>query len=152
MVRCAGPGWFEFFEQGLFGFCDQATKVNLFQCDTIFLFVFIGADDMPLSLRLPAEVGSQIASYSARSGLSKSAVIVRSIEEFLAKNAQPSAYQLYLDAMASMQPDNAPSTTSALRKNAPDHKLAIQKALQRKHKDRSARAVKALQSAASKGA
>ena len=58
---------------------------------------------MPISLRLPAEVDSQIASYSARLGLSKSAMIVRSIEEFLAKNAQPSAYQLYLDAMESVQ-------------------------------------------------
>ena len=94
---------------------------------------------MPLSLRLPAEVDSQIASYGARSGLSKSAVIVRSIEEFLAKNAQPSAYQLYLDAMASVQPD------AGLSKTVAGHKLAIQKALQRKHKDRSARGTKALQ-------
>ena len=97
---------------------------------------------MPLSLRLPAEVDSQIASYSARLGLSKSAVIVRSIEEFLAKNAQPSAYQLYLDAMASVQPDASASHTVA------GHKLTIQKALQRKHKDRSARAAKALQTKA----
>ena len=97
---------------------------------------------MPLSLRLPPEVDSQIANFSARLGLSKSAVIVRSIEEFLAKNAQPSAYELYLDAMASALPDTAVSQTVS------GHKLAIQKALQHKHKDRSASAVKALQSRA----
>lgn len=97
---------------------------------------------MPISLRLPAEVDSQIASYSARLGLSKSAVIVRSIEEFLAKNGRPSAYQLYLDSMESVH-----STLSQSAKNeAPAvHKLGIQKALQRKHKERSVRATQALQ-------
>ena len=96
---------------------------------------------MPISLRMPAEVDSQIASYSARLGLSKSAVIVRSIEEFLAKNAQRSAYQLYLDAMASAHSTPA---QSAKDKAPADHKLAIQKALQRKHKERSVRATQAL--------
>ena len=97
---------------------------------------------MPISLRLPSDVDSQIASYSARLGLSKSAVIVRSIEEFLAKNAQPSAYQLYLDAMDAAQ---AKPTQSLSPKEPAGQKLAIQKALQRKHKDRSVRATQALQ-------
>ena len=104
---------------------------------------------MPLSLRLPADVDSQIASYSARLGLSKSAVIVRSIEEFLAKNAQPSAYQLYLDAMDSAQTPAASTVKSETRDG---HKLAIQKALQRKHKERSARAAQALQGSTRKAA
>ena len=104
---------------------------------------------MPISLRLPAEVDSQIASYSARLGLSKSAMIVRSIEEFLAKNAQPSAYQLYLDAMESVHSTPA---QSAKDKAPVDHKLAIQKALQRKHQDRSVRATQALQRSARKAA
>ena len=104
---------------------------------------------MPLSLRLPADVDSQIASYSARLGLSKSAVIVRSIEEFLAKNAQPSAYQLYLDAMDSAQTPAASTVKSETRDG---HKLAVQKALQRKHKERSARAAQALQSSTLKAA
>ena len=104
---------------------------------------------MPISLRLPFDIDSKIASYSARLGLSKSAVIVRSIEEFLAKNAQPSAYQLYLDAMESAQ--STPAQSLSLK--APDgHKQAIQKALQRKHKDRSARATQALQRSARKAA
>ena len=104
---------------------------------------------MPISLRLPTNVESQIASYSARLGLSKSAVFVRSIEEFLAKNAQPSAYQLYLDAMASTQTTAIPSVEG---KALGGHKLAAQKALQRKHKERSGRAAQALQSATPKAA
>jgi predicted DNA-binding protein len=108
---------------------------------------------MPISLRLPAEVESQIANYSARLGLSKSAVIVRSIEEFLAENAQPSAYQLYLDAMEAAQTTTAQSVKAKTPPEAPaGHKLAIQKALQRKHKDRSARATQALQRSARKAA
>lgn len=54
---------------------------------------------MPTSLRLPTEIESQIAGYGARQGLSKSAVIVRSIQEFLARHAQPSAFEIYQDAM-----------------------------------------------------
>ena len=54
---------------------------------------------MPISLRLPNEIESQIAGYSAREGLSKSAVIVRSIQEFLARHAQPSSFEIYQDAM-----------------------------------------------------
>ena len=54
---------------------------------------------MPISLRLPLRVEEQIAEYSVRQGISKSAVIVRSVEAFLAEHARPSAYQLYLDAM-----------------------------------------------------
>ena len=54
---------------------------------------------MPTSLRLPTEIESQIAGYSARQGLSKSAVIVRSIQEFLARHAQPSSFAIYQDAM-----------------------------------------------------
>ena len=104
---------------------------------------------MPISLRLPVDVDSQIASYSARLGLSKSAVIVRSIEEFLAKNAQPSAYQLYLDAMASTQ---TPAASTVKSTTLDGHKLAVQNALQRKHKARSARAVQALHSSARRAA
>ena len=39
---------------------------------------------MPISLRLPLKVEQQIAEYGVRQGLTKSAVIVRSIETFLA--------------------------------------------------------------------
>ena len=54
---------------------------------------------MPISLRLPADVERQIAGYSARHGVSKSAVIVRSISEFLANHTQPSSFQIYEEAM-----------------------------------------------------
>lgn len=104
---------------------------------------------MPTSLRLPVDIDRQIATYSARVGLSKSAVIVRSIETFLAKHAQPSAYMLYLDAMAPAQTGSVLLTPLPLLDG---HKLAVQKALKRKHKDRSARARQALQRAAQKTA
>lgn len=54
---------------------------------------------MPISLRLPMDVESQIAGHSARLGLTKSALIVRSVNEFLAKHAQPSSAQIYEQAM-----------------------------------------------------
>ena len=92
---------------------------------------------------------NQIYTKASRMGLSKSAIIVRSIEEFLAKNAQPSAYQLYLDAMASSQKTVTPSVE---KKAVDGHKLAVRKALQRKHKERSARAAQALQSLPRKAA
>ena len=102
---------------------------------------------MPISLRLPTEVETQIASYSARQGLSKSAVIVRSIEEFLAKNAQPSAYDIYLDAMQAVGVKE-----SAAPLEPRSHKAAVQKALRRKHAGRSARASSALKSPSRKAA
>ena len=54
---------------------------------------------MPISLRLPVETESMIADFGARNGLSKTAVIVRSIQEFLATHAQPSSLQIYEQAM-----------------------------------------------------
>ena len=54
---------------------------------------------MPMSLRLPAETETMIADFGARHGLSKTAVIVRSIQEFLATHAQPSSLQVYEQAM-----------------------------------------------------
>ena len=96
---------------------------------------------MPISLRIPIDVEMQIADYSTRRGISKSAVIVRSIEEFLTRHAQPSAYQIYLDVMKAA--DKAPvEQTSAQEQRA--HKLAVQKALRRKNAERSARALSAL--------
>lgn len=98
---------------------------------------------MPVSLRIPTDIEMQIADYSARRGISKSAVIVRSIEEFLTRHAQPSAYQIYLDVMKSADQALVKQT------HVPDqcsHKLAVQKALRRKITERSARALNALKS------
>ena len=55
---------------------------------------------MPISLRLSAEIKSEIAGFSARQGVSKSAVIVCTIQEFLARNAQPTSFQVYQEVMA----------------------------------------------------
>ena len=96
---------------------------------------------MPVSLRLPLKVEQQIAEYGVRQGLTKSAVIVRSIEAFLAAHAQPNAYQLYLDAMQEAQ--SPPQVRRGAAETRP-HKLAIQKAMRKKHAERSARAVQTL--------
>ncbi|MSQ72174.1 MAG: hypothetical protein EXR27_12905 [Betaproteobacteria bacterium] len=96
---------------------------------------------MPISLRLPADIETQIAGYGARLGLTKSAVIVRSIQEFLARHAQPSSLQIYEDAMRDATPglDNAARETSERR----PHKLKLRAALRRKHARRSERAARA---------
>lgn len=97
---------------------------------------------MPISLRLPPDLEMQIAGISARQGLSKSAVIVRSIHEYLARHAQPSALQIYEEVMR--EADEAPE-----RAHAPEqrpHKLQARDAIVRKHAERSARATKALAS------
>lgn len=99
---------------------------------------------MPISLRLPLKVEQQIAEYGARQGLTKSAVIVRSIETFLAEHAEPNAYQLYLDVMQEAAAD-VPTAKHERRAGVErPHKLAIQKAMQKKHAERSARAAQAL--------
>jgi hypothetical protein len=59
----------------------------------------LGEIVMPLSLRLPHGLEAELAGYSARAGLSKSAIILRSVEEFMARHAQPSAHELYLRAV-----------------------------------------------------
>ena len=95
---------------------------------------------MPISLRLPPELETQIAGFGAREGISKSAVIVRSIQEYLARHAQPSALQIYEDVMRDAQ--DAPEVARAPEQRA--HKLQARDAIARKHAERSARATKAL--------
>ena len=65
------------------------------------------ANAMPISLRLKPELEARIAEYCERTGLSKSAVIMRGISEFLDAHATPSAYDLYLK--------HAPDVTMVLR-------------------------------------
>lgn len=94
---------------------------------------------MPISLRLSPEVEAQIAGYGARAGLSKSAVIVRSIQEFLQRHAQPSSQQIYEAAMQAAQssPDcpGVDAQREALELRA--HKLQVRQALRTKHAQRS---------------
>lgn len=97
---------------------------------------------MPTSLRLPADIESQIAGFGSRTGLTKSAVIVRSIEEFLARHAEPSSLHIYEEAMRniSSQPDSQGDTLA----RSP-HKQQVLQSVRRKHAQRSARATSALE-------
>lgn len=97
---------------------------------------------MAISLRLPLDIESQLVGFSARQGISKSALIVRSIQEYLAKNAQPSAYQLYIDALKAVD-DTAPADAKRDAVQPRGSKLAARTAVQAKQAARSARAIRA---------
>ena len=102
---------------------------------------------MPISLRLPAEIEARIAGFGARQGLSKSAVIVRSIQEFLVRHTQPSSFQVYNDVMQAGGTTDAETRKSDARREAAEQralKLASHEAMRRKHAARSARASRAL--------
>ncbi len=100
---------------------------------------------MPISLRLPTDVEAQIAGYSLRTGLTKSAVIVRSIQEFLAHHAAPSSFQIYQDAMGSADRVNiaeeGPGTAARVQSPL---KGQFGEAIRNKHAERSQRASRAL--------
>jgi len=100
---------------------------------------------MPISLRLPVEIESQIAGFGARLGLTKSAVIVRSIEEFLAHHAQPSSFEIYEAAMQASATGRAPGDAAEIggANELRPHKLNVRAAITRKHAERSKRALKA---------
>lgn len=107
---------------------------------------------MPISLRLPDDIESQITGFGARQGLSKSAVIVRSIQEFLARNAQPTSFQIYeevmrealLDASLGRAALHDRSAAEVMAAEVRPHKLQIREAIRRKHAKRVARADAAL--------
>jgi len=95
---------------------------------------------MPISLRLPTDIEDQIAGFSARQGISKSAVIVRSIHEFLNRHAQPSSLEIYEEVMR----DGANESRDAKREAAEQrpHKILVRDAIRQKHAERSASAAK----------
>ena len=93
---------------------------------------------MPISLRLPTEIEDQIAGFSARQGLSKSAVIVRSIHEFLARNAQPSSLQIYEEVMREGVDESCDAKREAAKQRP--HKMLVRDAIRQKHAMRSERA------------
>ena len=99
---------------------------------------------MPISLRLPTEIEDQIAGFSARQGISKSAVIVRSIHEFLNRNAQPSSLQIYEELMAGGADKSGDAKSGAKREAAEQrpHKILVRDAIRQKHAERSASAAK----------
>lgn len=94
---------------------------------------------MPISLRLPVNLETQIAGFGLRAGISKTAVVVRSIQEFLARNAQPTSRQIYQDAMR--EAGNAPGRADAHCKSEAAeqraHKREFRAAIRRKHAQRS---------------
>jgi predicted transcriptional regulator len=98
---------------------------------------------MPISLRLPTEIEDQIAGFSARQGMSKSAVIVRSIREFLDRNAQPSSFQIYEAVMAAgaAGADTSGDAQQDAKREAVEkrpHKILLRDAVRQKHAMRSA--------------
>ncbi len=101
---------------------------------------------MPISLRLPTDIETRLAGYGSRTGLSKSAVVVRSIQEFLARNAAPSSLQIYKDVMQGPKRQRSDvktdlSTEASAQRPA---KMAMRHALRSKHNERSQRASQAL--------
>lgn len=100
---------------------------------------------MPISLRLPTDIESQIAGFGARAGLSKSAVIVRSIQEFLARHAEPTSQQIYEEVMREARNNLADSAADARKESLEQRprKKQVREALRAKHAQRSARAAKA---------
>lgn len=96
---------------------------------------------MPTSLRLPADIETRISGFASRTGLTKSAVIVRSIEEFLARHAEPSSLHIYEEAMRNIasQPDSQGDTLASS-----PHKQQVLQSIRSKHAQRSARATSAL--------
>lgn len=100
---------------------------------------------MPISLRLPTDVEAQIAGYGLRTGLTKSAVIVRSIQEFLARHAEPSSFQIYQEVMEGTDlagaAEEGPGTVALAQS---PHKGQFSEAIRNKHAERSQRASRAL--------
>ena len=99
---------------------------------------------MPISLRLPADIEDQIAGYSARQGISKSAVIIRSIHEFLNRNAQPSSLQIYEEVMAGGANKSSDVASDAKREAAEQRplKIRMREVIRKKHTERSASSAK----------
>jgi predicted DNA-binding protein len=93
---------------------------------------------MPISLRLPENIETQIANFSERQGLTKSALIVRSIQEYLTKHAQPSSLEIYVDAM------NETSEARSESVGQRPHKQQVRDAIRRKHTERSKLAKQAI--------
>ena len=96
---------------------------------------------MPISIRLPADVEARIARFAGLQGLPISAIVVRSIREFLDRHAQPSSFEIYEGVMRDCAREEAESLrTGARRESAEERplKLASREAIRRKHAARSA--------------
>jgi replicative DNA helicase len=87
---------------------------------------------MPISLRLPHPLEAELIGLSARAGVSKSALIVRSIEEFMARHGKPSAHELYLQTL----PRSSEAASPAQPLDARPHKQAFRSTMQAKQQQR----------------
>ena len=90
---------------------------------------------MPVSLRLPAELEAQLAEFGALHNTTKSAVIVRSVRDFLAAHAAPSMQEIYHQAMHVAE-RSTPASEAARTETRP-HKLAFRERMRQKHAVRS---------------
>jgi predicted transcriptional regulator len=97
---------------------------------------------MALSLRLPSDIEQMLLAYSAREGMSKSAVIVQSIRDFFERQKpQPTAYEMYLEVMAESKAEQAKNPQKdwyLIDKETRPHKIAFHKAMQAKYARRQA--------------
>jgi predicted transcriptional regulator len=84
---------------------------------------------MPISLRLPNDMEAQLAGLSVRQKTSKSALIVRSITEFLKRHNEPTSQEIFEQAMRAAGGER-PRTARQPEIRA--HKLAVQDAIRRK--------------------
>lgn len=94
---------------------------------------------MPVSLRLPAELEAQLAEFGALHNTTKTAVIVRSVRDFLAAHAAPSMQELYHQAMHAAERAvrvTEPASEAARTETRP-HKLAFRERMRQKHAVRS---------------
>jgi hypothetical protein len=82
---------------------------------------------MPISLRLPQDIEAQLAGLSVRQKASKSALIVRSITEFLQRQNAPTSQEIYEQAVR-----GTGSTRVSTQPEAHAHKLAVRDAVLRK--------------------
>jgi hypothetical protein len=91
---------------------------------------------------------SQIVDLGLRTGLTKSAVIVRSIQEYMVKHAAPSSLQIYEEAMAGVTDQSRDDSVDLDREASQETrtvKCDVRNAIRSKHAQRSARASQALE-------
>ena len=89
---------------------------------------------MPLSLRLPQSVEDELSEMSVRLGVTKTAVVMQSIREFLKLHARPSAQQIYSEIMAEL--DHREKLTKQLPTSDVNRKLERTSKVPRPHKVR----------------
>jgi hypothetical protein len=96
---------------------------------------------MPISLRLPLNLETEVAERCEREGVSKTALVVRSIEDYLQRTRAPSAFELFEQAMSAADVALAQRDAELARvRAARPHKRAVVAAIQAKRASRAGRA------------